>query len=190
MKKKILYIAVIVICLAILAGSTAAYYTNTDIARNVITSGGIEVQVVEQQMVNGTLQAYEAPKLPVMPTTKVSKIVSAQSLEQSAWVRMTYTLAVYDTDGKKMDIPAEELKKVIIIETDDTDWTEKSGWWYYNTAIGSGAVTEPLFEEVVFSGPEMDNKYQLCTVVLDVIVEAVQKANNGETVTEAIWPTP
>lgn len=189
MKKKILYIAAIVICLSLITGGTYAYFTTSDTARNVITSGGIEVKVVEQQLVNGTLQPYPSQPIPVMPATTVSKIVSVQSTEQAAWVRMNYTLTVYDADGKKMEIPADELAKVIVIASDTANWTLKDGWWYYNTAVKGGETTKPLFEEVEFSGPHMDNKYQLCTVVIDVTAQAVQQANNGATVWEALgWP--
>ena len=189
MKKRILYIAAIIICLSLITGGTYAYYTTSDTARNVITSGGVEVAVVEQQLVNGTLQPYPSQPIPVMPATTVSKIVSVQSTEQAAWVRMNYTLTVYDADGKKMDIPADELAKVIVITPDATNWTLKDGWWYYNTAVKGGETTKPLFEKVEFSGPHMDNKYQLCTVVIDVTAQAVQQANNGATVWEALgWP--
>ena len=189
MKKKILYIAAIVICLSLITGGTYAYFTTSDTARNVITSGGIEVKVVEQQLVNGTLQPYPSQPIPVMPATTVSKIVSVQSTEQAAWVRMNYTLTVYDADGKKMEIPADELAEVIVIDPDATNWTLKDGWWYYNTAVKGGETTKPLFEEVEISGPHMDNKYQLCTVVIDVTAQAVQQANNGATVWEALgWP--
>lgn len=191
MKKKILYITAIVICLSLITGGTYAYFTTSDTARNVITSGGVEITVVEQQLVNGTLQPYPSQPIPVMPATTVSKIVSVRSTEQAAWVRMSYTLTVYDADGKEMDIPADELSKVIVITPDTTHWIQKDGWWYYNTAIKSGKTTKPLFEEVVFSGPYMDNKYQLCTVVIDVTAQAVQQANNGTTVWNALgWPEP
>ena len=189
MKKRILYIAAIIICLSLITGGTYAYYTTSDTARNVITSGGVEGAVVEQQLVNGTLQPYPNQPIQVMPATTVSKIVSVQSSEQAAWVRMNFTLTVHDAEGKEMEIPADELEKVIVIEVDATNWTLKDGWWYYNTAIKSGEMTKPLFEEVVFSGPYMDNKYQLCTVVIDVTAQAVQQANNGATVWEALgWP--
>ena len=189
MKKKILYIAAIIICLSLITGGTYAYYTTSDTARNVITTGGVEVQVVEQQLVNGTLQPYLNQRIPVMPATTVSKIVSVQSKQEPVWVRTNYTVTVYDADNKALEVPAEELKKAIVINPDATNWTEKDGWWYYNTAIASGETTKPLFEEVEFSGPNMDNKYQNCTVVIDVTAQAVQKANNKETVLEALgWP--
>ena len=55
MKKKIFYIAIIAICLSIITGGTLAYYTATDTARNVITSGGVDVKVAEYQLVDGVM---------------------------------------------------------------------------------------------------------------------------------------
>lgn len=189
MKKKILYLAAILICLSIITSGTLAYYTASNTARNVITSGGVEINVVEQQLVNGTLQPYPSQPIPVMPATTVSKIVSVQSMEQAAWIRANYTITVYDAEGKEMEILADKLENVIVIVPDAINWTQKDGWWYYNTAIKSGETTKPLFEQVAFSGPDMDNNYQLCTVVIDVNAQAVQQANNGSAVMEAQgWP--
>ena len=189
MKKRIFALAVVLICLSVLASTTIAYFTDTDIARNVITSSGIDIHIIEQQLVDGKLVDYPNEPIPVMPASAVSKIVSVQNTDEPAWVRMNYTLTVCDAEGKEMDIPADELAKVIGIIPDTTNWIMKDGWWYYNTAVKSGETTYPLFEEVVFSGPYMDNKYQNCTVVIDVEAQAVQTANNGVTVWDALgWP--
>ena len=189
MKKKLLYIAAILICLSIITGGSYAYYTATGTVRNVIAFGDIDVTVVEQQMVGGALQPYPSQPIKVMPATKVSKIVSVHNQEQAAWTRVKYTLTVLDSAGKALDISADELERTISIIPDTGNWTWKDGWWYYNTAIKSGETSNPLFEEVVFSGANMDNKYQNCTVVVDVTAQAVQQANNGESVWEAIgWP--
>lgn len=189
MKKKLLYIAAILICLSIITTGTLAYFTASDTARNVITSGGIDVEIVEQQLSDGVLTPYPSEPIPVMPATTVSKIVSVRNLEQTAWIRAQYTVTVYDADGNVMPIPAEELQTVIGINPDTAGWTLKDGWWYCNTAVESGAMTAPLFREVAFSGPDMDNKYQGSTVVIDIDAQAVQYANNGTTVMEALgWP--
>ena len=191
MKKKILYVAAIIICLSIITGGTLAYFTTSDTARNVITSGGISLEVVEEQLIDGKLQPYPSQPIQVMPATTVSKLVSVRNTQQPAWVRMTYTLTVKDASGKVMDIPPAELSKVIAIDAGGGKWLEKDGWWYYSSAVQSGMSTEPLFREVVFSGPHMDNKYQNCTVTIDVTAQAVQKANNGTTPLEAQgWPAP
>lgn len=189
MKKRIFAIAVVMICLSVLASTTIAYFTDTDIARNVITSGGLDIHIVEQQLVDGKLVDYPSEPIPVMPATTVSKIVSVQNTDEPAWVRLSYAITVYGADGKEIEISADELANVIIIEPDTTNWTQKGSWWYYNTAVKTKEATTPLFEEVVFSGPDMNNKYQNCTVVIDVAVQAVQKANNGATIWEANgWP--
>ena len=189
MKKRIFALAVVLTCLSILASTTLAYFTDIGTARNVITSGGIGIELIEQQLVGGTLQPWPEMPVPVMPGTAVSKIASAKNLEQPAWIRMNYTVTVYDAAGKTMDVPADELAEVIVIEPDGTEWIRKDGWWYYKAAVNTGETTEPLFEEVVFSGPHMDNKYQNCTVEVIVKAQGVQTANNGESALEAAgWP--
>ena len=189
MKKKILYIAAIIICLSIITGGTFAFYTTSDTARNVITTDGVEVAVVEQQLVNGAPQDYPAAPIPVMPATTVSKIVSVESSGEPVWVRMNYSVTVFDSKGKEMDIPADELAKVIIIEPDGEGWTYNGGWWYYESALKAGERTQALFDSIRFAGPEMDNKYQSCTVYVDVTAQAVQQKHNGESVMEALgWP--
>lgn len=189
MKRKILYIAAILICLSIITSGTLAYYTATDTVRNVITSGGVDIKVIEQQFINGTFQPFPEGPIPVLPSTTISKIVSVQSIEQAAWVRMRYNCTVYDSDDKIMEIPVDELNKAILIQPDNTCWTQHDGWWYYNSTVKAGEATTPLFNEVTFSGKHMDNKYQLCKLVIDVTAQAVQHANNGATVMEALgWP--
>lgn len=189
MKKKMMSIAAIVICLSILTSGTLAYRTVADTARNVITSNGIGVELVEQQLVGDTLVEYPNKDIPVMPTAQISKIVSAKNNEAPAWIRMAYTMTVKDANGNTMNISQEELAKVILIDANDENWTEKDGWFYYNTAVGTDETTAPLFTQVEFSGPNMDNKYQQTTVKINVVVQAVQKANNGTTALDAAgWP--
>lgn len=179
MKKRIFALAIVMICIAILASTTLAYFTDTAAARNVITSGGIDIAIVEQ-LAGESLQPYPGEPIPVMPATAVSKIVSVHNLEEAAWIRAAYTVTVYDAAGNARDISAEELEKLILIRPDTTCWTQADGWWYYTEAVAPGAMTSPLFTEVAFSGPNMDNEYQNCTVVIDVDAQAVQYANNQE----------
>lgn len=189
MKKKILYIAVILICFAIVAGGTVAYFTAEDTARNVISSGGVGVTIVEQRLVNGQLQPYPDRTVKIMPATTVSKIVSVQSTEQAAWIRMKYAIAVYDQQGQRMEITNAELAQVIEITPDRTNWTRNGAWWYCNAPAAAGEMTAPLFETISFSGPNMGNEYQGCTAEITITAQAVQQANNGETVMEAAgWP--
>lgn len=191
MKKKILAMAVVMICLSVLASTTLAYFTDTGTARNVITAGGIDVEVVEQQLVDGSVQPYPEEPIAIMPGSTVSKIVSVAGNAQPAWVRVAWTVTVLDPRGEPKEIPAEELEKLVIIRPNAESWTLKDGWWYYSAAVASGEQSEPIFSQVSFSGPNMGNEYQNCTVLIAVQAQAVQQANNGATALEALgWPEP
>lgn len=188
MKKKILAIAVIVLCLSLLTGGTLAYFTTMDTATNVIVAGGLDVSIVEQQLVDGELLPYPEQPIEILPGTSVSKIVSTLSLEAPGWIRMNYTVTVLDPQGDQMDVSEEVLRSLILIEPDAALWTLRDGWWYYAEPVGAGESTEPLFEQVSFS-PEMGNAYQRCTILIHVTAQAVQQVHNGESALEAAgWP--
>lgn len=189
MKKKLFTLSLFIICLAILTGGTLAYFTSVDIARNEITTGAVQVAVMEQQSVGGQLQPYPQQPIAVMPGTSVSKIISAKNLESPAWIRMRYEILVLDAEGKAMQVTADELSRIIHLDTATENWIAKDGWWYYETGLKTGETTKPLFTTVTFAGAEMGNAYQLCTVKVQVTAQAVQKTNNGTTVLEAAgWP--
>ena len=187
--KKVFAISVITICLSLIASVTTAYFTDQGTARNVITAGAVDITVLEQQETAGGLVDYPIEKIAVMPGTTVSKIVSVRADEASAYVRAKYEIAVWDAEGNEMHIDEQTLALAVGIIADNEHWTEKEGWWYFNKALAGGKTTEPLFTEVAFSGPEMTNEYQKCKVEILVTAQAVQAANNGETVWEAAgWP--
>lgn len=189
MRKKIFAVAMIAICLAILTSATLAYFTTTGVARNVITSDGISIKLVEKQLVGDTLVDYPSQPIPVMPGKTVSKIVSVTNQEATAWVRMRYTVIMLDPNGEQMQLSDEALSKLVIIEPDAENWIGKDGWWYYTGALATDRQTEPLFTQVRFAGAEMGNEYQSCKVIVEVSAQAVQQIHNGETVLDAAgWP--
>ena len=188
MKKKIFAMAVMLICISILASTTLAYFTDVGTTRNVITTGGIKIALVEQQLVGNQLVDYPDEPIPVMPGQTVSKIVSVKGVDQPAWIRMRFDVTFYDKNGKVMEVTATELEKLVLIATDGENWTFRDGWWYCNQAVTPGESTKPLFESVEFA-KNMGNRYQESTVHVDVTAQAVQQANNGSTVLEAVgWP--
>ena len=188
MKKKLFAVAMVITCLAILTSTTLAYFTTSDIARNVITSGGVQVELVERQKVGDELLPYPDAPIQVMPGESVSKIVTVKGLADSAWIRMRYDVTVFDAEGAQMDVPAAEVEKLVLISPDGSSWTYSNGWWYCNEALTRGMSTAPLFEAVSFAA-NMGNEYQSSTVTVDVTMEAVQSANNGSTALEAAgWP--
>lgn len=189
MKKRIFAVAVVMICISILASVTWAYFVDARTARNVITMGGVHIEIVEQQEENGVLKPYPADPIDIMPGSTASKIVSVIGHDQPAWVRANYTVTVRDAQGRIFDLSAEEMDKILQVQSGSAKWSYKEGWWYYSEALTAGKTTESLFNQVTFSGPEMGNEYQNCTIVINVNAQAVQKANNGTSaLTAAGWP--
>lgn len=79
-----------------------------------------------------------------------------------------------------------DMVEVIV---DRTNWTAgNDGYYYYHSALKPGETTAPIFSEVTFNA-DMGNEYQNATATVDVVAQAVQMANNGKTVMEAVgWP--
>ena len=190
MKKKVLYIAAILICLSIITSGTLAYFTTSDTARNVITSDGVNIAVEEWQETAGGLVPYpkDAP-IVVMPSVTVSKIVTVRNIEAESFIRARLAVTVMDADNNMMPLTDAQRDAVIRLATNSEDWTLKDGWWYYGKAAATGEVTAPLMTAVEFDGPNMTNEYQGCTAIIDVTTQAVQSANNGSFALDALgWP--
>ena len=182
MKRKLLILSVLAICLAMLAAGTLAYFTAEDTAHNVITSGGVEIAV--QEWADKEKTAPFEDLTGVMPNTTVTKIAEIKNTGASdAWVRVKVDKnIVLKIEGVTPDTSLVELT------LNSTDWTEKDGYFYYNTALKPGEVTAPIFTAVTFKA-DMGNEYQNATATVDVFAQAVQTANNGATVMAAQgWP--
>lgn len=192
MKKKILLLAMLVLCVAILATGTLAYFTDEDTAHNVITSGGVDIVIEEWQEVGDELLPYPDEPIVIMPGAVVSKIAQVRNLDAQSWIRARLEIVVYDAQGEVMALSDEALAAVISLEFNRVNWQEpyvEDGWYYYNAAVGTGESTEPIFTAVNFVGENMGNEFQNCTVNIQVIAQAVQTANNGTFALEAEgWP--
>ena len=189
MKKKITILAVVAMCLAILASGTIAYFTAEDQAHNVITSGAVDIEIEEWQQTDEGLVPYpEDDPIDVMPGVTVSKIATIKNIEADAYIRAKFDVVIIREDKTVMELSPEELASIISLTMNGEDWLRKDGdseWWYYANAVSVGESTEAFFTEVVFDGPNMTNEYQNCTVEITVTAQAVQKANNGDSALEA-----
>ncbi len=187
-KRKSLFFAAILLCITLLCIATYAYYLKTARARNVITTGKIDITIVEQQKVGDEFLPYPDEPISVMPSTEVSKIVAVKCEEEKAYIRMKYSVVFEDRKGKTLDL---DTSVVEIIPT-GKNWIEKDGWFYYNAPLSAGEVTEPLFETVKFASLAMDNKYQKTVLTLRIHAQSVQFANNpapdGDITAVSGWP--
>lgn len=186
MKRKITLIAAAVICASVLISGTNAFFTAEEKAHNVITTGDLDIELVEMAIPKeGGAPVPFKDVIGVMPGQKVSKIVTIKNKgSQPAYVRIRLEKEI--KFGK--DHSGEADLSLISCDLNTKDWTEKDGYYYYDQKLPAGAETTPLFENVQFD-KTMGNIYQDCTAEILVYAQATQAANNGDTALEAKgWP--
>lgn len=184
MKRKITAVAMIAVCLSIVIYGTNAYFTSEEKAHNVITSGNIDIDLVEMAKNGDKLVPFENVT-GVMPGQEVSKIVTVKNTGgQPAYIRIKLDKAITLADGSSENVDLGLLS----YDLNKEDWTAKDGYYYYNNALGAGEETQPLFTTVTFA-EKMGNMYQNSTAEINVQAQATQVANNGADVFEAAgWP--
>lgn len=181
MKRKLLILSVLAICIATLAAGTLAYFTSEGKAHNVLTTGGVEITVQEWADEEKTKPFEDLTGImPGMTVTKIAEIKNTGASD--AWVRVKVEKNIKLQGDGTPDTSLVELK------LNTADWTEKDGYYYYTKALKPGEVTVPVFTAVTFNAA-MGNDYQNATATVDVSAQAVQTANNGDTVMDAKgWP--
>ena len=94
-KRRIFILAVLVICLALAGTGTLAYFTADEQTHNIITSGNVKIDLIEQaKLEDGSLVDYTGP-VDVMPGTDVSKIVTVKNTGAGdAWIHISVDSAV------------------------------------------------------------------------------------------------
>ena len=187
MKKKILFCFLVLGVVAMSSIGTLAYFTSEDTAVNAITAGDIEIKLNETALSDDgqTTVPFANRQIGIMPGTTVSKIVSVENIgSQPAYIRVKLEKDIL-LSGDKTD---EADPSLITYDINLNDWTEKDGWYYYNSILPSGEETKPLFTKVMFDS-DMDNLYENSKTQIKINAEATQTANNGKNaLTAAGWP--
>lgn len=182
MKKRIFSLAVVCICLSLLVGSTWAYFTSSDTAHNVITTGGIGIAIVEKTKSGDTLLDFPAEGMTnIMPGSTVSKIVTVEnSGSGEAWIRVKVEPVITNAQGEALPLTIESSNGLlpVMTYTPGESWLDGGdGYYYYATPLSPGESTAVFFDEVRFA-PEMGNAYQHSTAKLTITAQAVQTVNN------------
>ena len=170
MKKKMYLIAALLVVLAMLGTGTLAYFTTRAVTHNVITTGGVKIQLVEEFPAGGDDKHAKG----IMPGSELEKKVQVKNLDAPAWIRVKVSVSC---NGEAVD------PKVMAIDynvgTAANQWTKGTdNIYYYNSIVTAPEKTAPLFSKVAFSGADMGNEYQNSEFVVSVEAQAVQAANN------------
>ena len=180
-KKKLFVMMALVIVIAILGTGTLAYFTTKAVVHNVITSGGVKIELEETMLNDKKEEVPFVSQEGVMPGQEVSKIVRVTNKDAKAWVRIRVTEEI--KGGADSD---NVLSINYNLGTAPTQWTRKGEWFYYNSPLENGETTDPLFKGVKLAGKEMDNDYQNATIEITVEAEGIQFANNENF--DTAWP--
>lgn len=193
-KKKILLLVSIVLILSCAAVGTYAYFTAAEVAHNVITTGKVDIDLIEEASTEeGTVPFEDMDG--VLPGMEASKIVTVDNIGVGdAWVRIAVKKEIQlHPDAEVVEDINLEL---IELDIDEENWIEQEEdgvmYYYYAKQLKPGESTTPLFTTVTFD-ETMGNMYQKSKAFIHVRAEAVQVANNAEagTVLEAAgWPAP
>ncbi|MBR6668415.1 MAG: hypothetical protein IKL25_08665 [Clostridia bacterium] len=172
-KKRLLTLAVIISCLAILATGTAAYFVAEETAYNVITTGLLHMELIEETTGGKPWPADGV--MGVMPSTDVDKVVYVRNRGNVPfYARIQMEQRITAAPGTTAELTFEH----ITLDLNTECWIEQGGFYYYYRAIQPGEVSEPLFTTVSFA-PQMGNEYMNATVEIAVQAQAVQSDNNG-----------
>lgn len=179
-KKKLAVLALLVVCIAVLATGTLAYYTAQETAYNVITTGTLSMDLHDE-----TTGGKDFPKegiSGIVPGRVVDKVVYVENDgEVEFWTRIRLEKSITDADGN-----AERLNfNHIALDLNTADWTEHDGYYYYNKPLKPGETTEKLFTKVTF-GKKLGNAYMNARVEINVVAQAVQSKNNGSSPLDAV----
>lgn len=187
MKRKVLLCSIVAVLVAVAAHGTLAYFTAEDTAINVVTAGNIKIELREMAIPDGGGDPipFENNQIGIMPGTEVSKIVTVKNTgEQPAYIRIKSDKSIILEEGNKSAVDLS----LIECDFNTADWTQKDGWYYYNTPVEAGSETAPLFTTVSFS-IDMSNLYKNSKAEIEVDAQATQVANNGTNVFDAAgWP--
>ncbi len=199
MKRKALVLALLLILLGSISAGTLAYFTADTQVHNVITSGNVNIALVETMLGDdGVTEIPFENADGVMPGQAVSKIVRvANTGVGAAWVRVKLDTAV-TVDEKPIEGWEEYIKYQIndkpTEEGDTAYWIPgEKGWYYYSEIVPVNGETEPIIRKVTFEAT-MGNDYQNSRTEIDVSAQAVQAANNpipkdGTVADIPGWPT-
>ena len=167
-KSRLLLVALVAILLTVLTQPTLAYYTAYGKATNVVTSGDIQLQIIEKTADGND---FPAEGVYVIPGDIVSKRVSIENI----WGHPFYLRVKVVSGSTNQALSADDCMK---LDINTTDWTLVDGYYYYNKILQPGETTPALFTQVEIVGSKVDQHHVGSMLSLTVKAYAVQSENN------------
>lgn len=176
MKKKHLILIGVLGLLALGTASTLAATTVRTRTTNIITTGSVNVALVQKTIADNGVAATFTPMqlLAITPGTRYPQMPYAQNTgTEDCYVRVGVQTKIIAADGETI------LPNVLELDIDESQWVrDDEGWYRYVDILESGEETAvPLFTSVSFPF-SMDNQYLGATMELTLAVQGVQAEYN------------
>lgn len=189
MKKKVALTAAAVALVGTLAvGGTLAWFTDTETATNVVTTGHVDISVMEKDSAGESYEEKNGSGLTLdgkyVPNATVDKFVTVKNNKNSskAWIRVKIEMPESMNDDVLKGMNAKWVKNTV----DSGD-----EYYYYNVAVDANQSTDELITGIQLPnwGNDMTDKGTLNKetnkidngINIEVIAEAVQADNIANT---------
>lgn len=123
-------------------GGTLAWFTDTEEATNIVTTGNVDIQwyendepIYDKDGHRGVSFGDETPVVPGATLPKEAKIFNEG--KNVALIRAKV-------------VPADRISKIITVNYNDSAlWLDgEDGWFYYSKVVGVNEFTEPLIDSL------------------------------------------
>ncbi len=185
-KQKVFAIALVVLLGTLAVGGTSAYFASSSVAHNIITTGGVTIELIEDTDEIGE-DGRPVPFVNIedaMPGDRISKMPKIKNVDSGEiYVRMRVMPRVEYPNGRVDKMTFSAFSPDI-----SRSWSPKDGYYYFTRPLASGETTNALFTTLTIP-KYLDEDQEGAKYIIKIKGEAVQRANNGETVFDAQgWP--
>ena len=141
MKNKKALVAILLVALVGLVGTTVAYYTSNAVFTNQFTSGTYSTSITEE---------FESPDNWTPGTTTKKKVNVTNNGSVAVAARATYTETWTAADGSRLDGVRNGQK--VAQFTVGSNWIKATdGWYYYNKSLTTGEASTDFISSVTFN---------------------------------------
>ena len=172
MKNKKLIICLLILLIAIVGYGTYSLYTGKIDIKNIIKTGSVNLEVIEDQNQNN---------FRILPGDTLDKTIKIKNTGNHPLFVRAKVIITVDND--------ELTNNEITVNVDNTKWTYKEGYYYYNDILESNEISDYLFTKIYIDGVKINNNYLGKNFKIRVLTQGVQSENNGDSAIEAFgWP--
>lgn len=176
MKKKLGLITATVALGALLAvGGTLAWFTDTETATNVVTTGNVNISILENDEVKDDSGiTFPGNKVPGASLDKV--VTVANTGANPAYVRVTLDVTGTNSDGSVLTDDQIALIKAAIKFPETSTWAADDNVYYYKGEVAPEGSTEALITGIEIP-TTWDNNMTDLQFEVKIVAEAIQSEN-------------